>query len=364
LKRLVLSVSKKLSKTDRGKRLKGQPSTSSKYSFHGENQEVDISGMTNEKFWRIGQQKPLTIQVSVDEASIPLHVECNPPTVSGVSTFEKFAGKIFPHIALVVEVDVLYATHAVVDWYVDSQLVCHDSQAYTPTLDDVNKTLAIMITPTRPGHKGEGCQEAYQFQEKVAPSVPENTVMQIRPEWLIPRAQKSSELRVLSYNILADQNVFTGNKRDHCFPWVSADVLIRSRRMPLILHEILAYQADIICLQEVDELVYDTLFRPVLEHLNYQGYFSVKQSNGTREGSAIFWSLKRFQRASAEDRMTFGLSQLLNQYVTPLEEGCEWKECADTVRKLFHTRPDLEDTIQKRLGHTLMVSASCVLFFY
>jgi mRNA deadenylase 3'-5' endonuclease subunit Ccr4 len=131
----------------------------------------------------------------------------------------------------------------------------------------------------------------------------------------------------------------------------------------LILHEILAYQADIICLQEVDELVYDTLFRPVLEHLNYQGYFSVKQSNGTREGSAIFWSLKRFQRASAEDRMTFGLSQLLNQYVTPLEEGCEWKECADTVRKLFHTRPDLEDTIQKRLGHTLMVSASCVIFF-
>lgn len=125
--------------------------------------------------------------------------------------------------------------------------------------------------------------------------------------------------------------------------------------MPLILQEILAHQADVICLQEVDELVYHTLFRPVLEYFNYQGHFSVKLTDATREGCAIFWSLKQFQKADEDECKTIGISELLQQYKTPLPEESGWKECTDTVTELLRMRPDLQEMIEGKLGHVLQL---------
>lgn len=48
--------------------------------------------------------------------------------------------------------------------------------------------------------------------------------------------------------------------------------------MPMIIAEILAYKADIICLQEVDASIHDALLRPVLEANGYQGFYSNKVS--------------------------------------------------------------------------------------
>jgi mRNA deadenylase 3'-5' endonuclease subunit Ccr4 len=361
LNRLGISISKKLIKANS---VKGGGVKNKKCDritatciprIDGESRELVASGMTNEQFWGIGLKKPLTIAVSVNDLCIPLHVECNPPTVIGVATFEKFGGKIFPQIPLVIEVDTLFATRTILDWYADGNLVCRDSPSYTPSVDDANKSLALMITPVRPGHAGEGCHEAYQFKEKVAESLPENTVLEVRPEWQQPRVPKGSELRVLSYNILADQNAYSGPNREPYFPWVSADILLRSRRMPLILHEILAYHADVVCLQEVDELVYNSLLRPVLEHYNYQGFYSVKQTRGNQEGCALFWSLGRFQKAREDDCKTYGLGQLVDRYATSLEEGSEWKECAVTLTNLFERRPDLLNTINTKLGHVVQM---------
>mmetsp|Transcript_9362 Transcript_9362/g.15018 ORF Transcript_9362/g.15018 Transcript_9362/m.15018 type:complete len:498 (+) Transcript_9362:299-1792(+) len=293
------------------------------------------------------------------DMTIPLVVECNPPTLIGVSTFEKFRARNFPGIPLVIEVETAYATSAIVDWYADKKLVCHDSLFYTPTLEDAHKSLGVLITPVRPGHDGKGFEEAYQFSEPVEDTLPENTMLEIRPEWQLPRDHSpNSELRIMSYNILADQNAYApyGSPQDTpFFPWVSTETLNRSRRMPLLLHEILSYNADVVCLQEVDELVYETLLRPTMNCFNYQSYYSVKCSEGTREGCAIFFSLARFQRAEEEDLKTFGISDLICSTIPNLKEG-EWKKCAEPILELFAKRPDLLATIENKLGHVVQVA--------
>ena len=368
LKRLELSLQKKLKpakRADKKDKTKGKLHTSSVPFFgstttsHQEQQPCNISTMTNEQFWTKSIRDPLTIDVTIGDLSIPLYVECNPPTILGVRTYESFGALNFPGIPLVIEVDLLYATHAVVDWYTDSNtLVCQDSRCYTPTLIDADKQLSILIRPTRPGHEGEGCQEAYQFQELVLPSLPDNTVLQLRPEFQEIRDPKSSNLRVVTFNILADQNCFSNTDQMPYYPYCPNEILARQRRMPLILHEIMAYQADLICLQEVDELVFETLLLPVLEYFNYQGYHSVKASVGTREGCAMFWSLQRFQKTAPKDFKTHPVSELLSSYVAPGSEyeTSEWKGPVDTVTQLFQKRPDLAKVIREKLGHVVQIA--------
>lgn len=52
--------------------------------------------------------------------------------------------------------------------------------------------------------------------------------------------------------------------------------LVRQRRMPMIIAEVLSYKADIVCLQEVDAAIHNTVLRPALEANGYQGFYSNK----------------------------------------------------------------------------------------
>lgn len=361
--RLGIALTKKLSpKKHQGVKDKKSKEKTTKQSkcvaiVHGENGKsdlIDTAGMSNATFWSMGLWKPISIQVFIDDVVVTLHVEVNPPTVVGVSTFEMFESYLFPEVPVHVQVETLFATDAVVDWYADRKLIHSNSPVYVPTHADANKVLAIMVTPIRPGHNGEGCQEAYQFQRAVEPSRPENTVLTLRPQW--QQTKDPNTLRIISFNILADQNAFSGPNRASYFPWVAEDILKRNRRMPLILHEILAYHADVICLQEVDRLIYDDLLKHVLGYYNYQGFYSVKQTEGNQEGCAMFWSLDKFQRIDPNDCQTIRLSNLLQRYQTPLEEDSEWGPCANFITEIFQMRPDLLDIIMNKLGHVLQIA--------
>ena len=46
--------------------------------------------------------------------------------------------------------------------------------------------------------------------------------------------------------------------------------------MPMIVAELLSYNADILCLQEVDLNIYESLLRPVFEAHGYESFFSNK----------------------------------------------------------------------------------------
>lgn len=363
LKRLELSILKKLSK----KKAKGKKNqkvaqasgSSCLVMLHNNDkskpaQKLDSQNMSNHQFWTFSTTSSMELRLQIGEGIATLPVECNPPTIYKVTAFEDFDCDIFPQVPLVVRVDTLFATRSRIDWYADDERVCQDSPCYVPTFEDADKSLTIIITPLRPEYKSQQYREAYRYKRKVGSTLPPNTTLDVRKEWLSQQKDPSdNRLRVMSYNILADQNAFTTSpERLPFFPYVPKEVLLRSRRFPLILHEILAHKAEVICLQEVDSFVFSSLLQPALEFYNYQGFHSLKQSPGNNEGCATFWSLDRFQKVGTEDMKTFRISELLKECLEDNENGLEsnWKECTAPIAELFAKRKDLEEIVLSKLG--------------
>ena len=99
----------------------------------------------------------------------------------------------------------------------------------------------------------------------------------------------------------------------------------------MIIAEILSYKADIICLQEVDASIHDSLISPVLRTKGYQGFYSNKVTS-QQEGCSMFWSTSVFEMARAEDMQEFPLRSLLTKDA-PLDES-EYFNAKSTVRDL------------------------------
>ncbi|KAG5263653.1 hypothetical protein AALO_G00267170 [Alosa alosa] len=104
-------------------------------------------------------------------------------------------------------------------------------------------------------------------------------------------------IRVMQWNILAQA---LGEGKDG-FLRCPLDALNWAERKYLILEEILTYQPDVLCLQEVDHY-FDT-FRPVLSSLGYQSSFCPKpwspcldvENNNGPDGCALFFRRDRFE---------------------------------------------------------------------
>jgi mRNA deadenylase 3'-5' endonuclease subunit Ccr4 len=312
-------------------------------------EEWEVNSETNEEVWRkaaVDVGTDISISLKLEQETVQLMVESCPPTICAVRTFEDFCGRLFDGIPLVIEVDTLYSSHAIVDWYCGGIPVCSDTLCYTPSAADVGKLVTVIVTPVRPGQDGE--PEAYRFIHAVE-GRPRNTILSIRPNWQTRtrRLENTNGIRVMSYNILADLNAFSGQLGTSFYPYCSAEVLDRKRRMPLLLQEIMAYQADVICLQEVDASMFRDLFKPVLKHFGYQGYFSCKVG-GSREGCATFWSLDTFERLDSMETKTHKIRDLFST-----EDALEdWTSMHDICR-LLDQHCELRSVMLEKLGHVL-----------
>jgi mRNA deadenylase 3'-5' endonuclease subunit Ccr4 len=277
-----------------------------------------------------------------------------PPTIMSVQTFEDFEASVFVGIPLVVEVQIVHATRAVVVWFADDVKVCRDSNFYTPTKYVTGKFLSVLIIPIRPGHSGEGCEEAFEYRNPVEalPSLP--LIHPMRDAWTIRNRDNApdDELRVLSYNLLAD--IYTSREVDqevmynHC----PVEFLARRRRMTLLLYEMLVYQPDVICLQEVDASIFSSLFRPCLESQGYQGYYSNKASVQL-EGCAMFWSLHRFELVDDSAMQDFSLKDLFNKCKE--NQLCRW-DSLDDIDRLLNSNHELSRIIREKVGQVLQVA--------
>eukprot|EP00584_Thalassiosira_punctigera_P022339 CAMPEP_0172557528 /NCGR_PEP_ID=MMETSP1067-20121228/73752_1 /TAXON_ID=265564 ORGANISM="Thalassiosira punctigera, Strain Tpunct2005C2" /NCGR_SAMPLE_ID=MMETSP1067 /ASSEMBLY_ACC=CAM_ASM_000444 /LENGTH=1101 /DNA_ID=CAMNT_0013346633 /DNA_START=230 /DNA_END=3536 /DNA_ORIENTATION=- len=299
---------------------------------------------------------------------IPLELNSCPPTITSVSTFGSFKeSHLFERTPIVVEVGVLYATRARIAWFTDGERVCADSPCYTPTAADVDKVLTVVITPHRPDHDGMGCEEAYQFQRRVEalPDLP--NVIPLREEFLNrpPRQHVSGggedpTLRVVTYNILADQNasrdVDKDDDADRMYSHCKNKHIVKWRRHPLIIHEILEYCPDVIALQEVDTDVFEGLLKPVLTAKGYEGYYSQKgvdPASGVREGCAIFWSLEVFESVRPADMRTHTFRDMIQQF--SCEERMhkkQWKSLGDMADLVERHNP-LKHVLHNKLGHVM-----------
>lgn len=116
-------------------------------------------------------------------------------------------------------------------------------------------------------------------------------------------------LRVVSYNILADTYASTNYSAEHLFPCCPQYALELFYRRQLIFDEILGYNADVVCLQEVDEEVFKYDLSRVLPHLSpLQGFYTGKLSNSTKEGAATFYNTNKFR---LQETINYGVSEEL-----------------------------------------------------
>ncbi|KAJ7959012.1 carbon catabolite repressor protein 4-like 1-like [Quillaja saponaria] len=110
-----------------------------------------------------------------------------------------------------------------------------------------------------------------------------------------PQSSNYITFSILSYNILSD--LYTIGKYDYCPSWA----LVWEYRCQNLLREIIKYNADILCLQEVQSNHFEIFFEPELKKCGYLALYK-KRSNEvytanqyTTDGCATFYRHDRFR---------------------------------------------------------------------
>lgn len=376
LQRLGLNIQKKYSQQQKQEKAKKRvspvdPLVWTTIPESNEKTLLDVSEMTNVDLCRksVASESSICVELSFNGlgegqgvTQLSLSYEAFVPTVGSVKTFDDFNARLFVGIPLTVSVETLYASHSQVEWYIDSVMEETTVQrkgihTYIPTDCQLGKRITIMVKPLfiengDVHHDGAGAEQAFRFEGQVE-ARPDNTILNLRKGWL--DLKRKSGFRFLTYNILADQNAFSMTDGAPFYPYVSKETLEKRRRMPLILHEIITYNADIICLQEVDEAVFQSLFQPAFTSLGFQGFYSGKVKDGTREGCAMFWSLSKFLPVDNNKQLSFPIRDLVALVDDPSQVESSNYHSDASIRRLLRDSPNLQNTLTQRLGHVVQL---------
>ncbi|XP_061603068.1 protein angel homolog 2 [Cololabis saira] len=161
-----------------------------------------------------------------------------------------------------------------------------------------------------------------------------------------PRGNTEFDFSVMSYNILS-QELLKDNSYlyHHCPP----GVLLWDYRLPTLLTEIQQHNADILCLQEVQEDHYENQIKPALQALGYQCEFK-KRTGRKPDGCAIAFKTSRFSLLSSNpveyfrpgdallDRDNVGLVVLLQPNIGPGQPEASSFICVANTHLLFNPR--------------------------
>lgn len=121
-------------------------------------------------------------------------------------------------------------------------------KTYTPTMEDVGHVLKIECV-TIDGSTGRPSATPHQRQTSrviPAPSPTPRQLMSVNSMEGVEADGRNGTFTVLSYNVLSDLYA-TSEQYSYCPPWALAWTYRRQN----LLREIVAYRADILCLQEV-----------------------------------------------------------------------------------------------------------------
>ncbi|GMH36394.1 hypothetical protein BSKO_04262 [Bryopsis sp. KO-2023] len=109
---------------------------------------------------------------------------------------------------------------------------------------------------------------------------------------------KTQRFRAVTYNILANCYAYEPENL-HC----PREVLLWESRSPRILAELESYDADIVCLQEVEKNAFEEVFEPKFLSNGYEGLYCSKSPlvpQGFEEGVALFYRTSMFDRIASQ----------------------------------------------------------------
>ncbi|XP_017115627.1 2',5'-phosphodiesterase 12 [Drosophila elegans] len=171
--------------------------------------------------------------------------------------------------------------------------LCGEGFQYLVTPEDVGYHLKFELTPrNEQGANGPVVEKISNSAVQAAPGLcPFQARHHHTPNYL----SDSNEIRVVTYNLLADLYASSDYAGKTLFSYCPAKYLQIDFRKPLFINEIIGYNSDLICLQEVDQRIFDFDLKEILEQppYNYHGIMAPKGK--CAEGVAIFFRTSRFE---------------------------------------------------------------------
>nr|XP_036221169.1 2',5'-phosphodiesterase 12 [Bactrocera oleae] len=168
---------------------------------------------------------------------------------------------------------------------------CGNGFHYDTSVKDIGYFLKFQLTPSN--EAGQCGPQVEHITKNEVQAGPGHCPFETR-HLCTKNRLRGDYIRVVSYNILADLYADSDYTRTHLFPYCPPYALKIDYRKQLYLKEIIGYNADIICLQEVDLKIFDLDLKNIFDSEEF-GYHGVIAQKGTcGEGVAIFYLTSRF----------------------------------------------------------------------
>ena len=147
------------------------------------------------------------------------------------------------------------------------------SMVYWTSDNDLGHQLEIECIPQ--DHNGRSGEPFSVTTAPVLPS-PSLSAITLRHQHTQQCLSSQDELRVVSYNILAEYYSSTDYAKQVLYPYCQPNALLISYRQCLLARELIGYHADILCLQEVGKKCFEQFLLPVMRDSGYDGCFAQK----------------------------------------------------------------------------------------
>ncbi|XP_065584351.1 2',5'-phosphodiesterase 12-like [Artemia franciscana] len=173
------------------------------------------------------------------------------------------------------------------------------SSSYLPTTEDVDHWLLVECIPKNKDTEG---QPFRTVSPVVVSAGPGKCPFEDRHKFTKERVSNLG-LRVVTYNLLAD--LYVNKQFTYCPPYA----LEIAYRKQFFLKEIIGYNSDLVCLQEVDTKVFDGDLKPRLHLEGLPGIFD-KKGGQVSEGLACFYRTDKLRLLQTE---SFTISEGLQE---------------------------------------------------
>ncbi|KAI4887314.1 hypothetical protein NFI96_014692 [Prochilodus magdalenae] len=172
-----------------------------------------------------------------------------------------------------------------------------NERVFTPSNLDIGLRLKLKCTPVNESRYGVAKELVSPGSVEAGPGVCtfDNRHMYTK------KITDASTVRVVSYNILADIYAQTELSKTVLYPYCAPYALELDYRQSLIKKELSGYNADIICLQEVDKGAFSDSLSPALDAFGLDGVFRIKERQ--HEGLATYYRRSKFKVIGQHDIM-------------------------------------------------------------
>lgn len=189
-----------------------------------------------------------------------------------------------------------------------------ESIVYRVPANEIGSELQLMCTVTN--KDGVVISERKSNQAYVTEKAPNMEAIERRHKYT-PHILADHQFRVVTYNLLANFYTDTDYSRTTIFPYASPAVLDINFRKALFMRELLGYNCDVMCLQEVDQTIFEHDFRHQFGRTHLKGVYATK--GPLPEGLATFYNSNKFRYLFAFHSSTALCSKILFDIISTVK---------------------------------------------